>query len=87
MVFKRIGRFKIQILDPKLLQIPQIHLQSETDISHIDEFKKMEEKVDGIIFKFHHLWRQVGIFEFDDKLSCRQASQFPSKCASSCNIL
>jgi len=36
--FKRTGRFKIQFLDPNSLQMPQIFLHSETDISRIDKF-------------------------------------------------
>ena len=44
MVFKRIRRFKIQFLNPKLPPTPQIFLHSETDISRIDEYQKFGRK-------------------------------------------
>ena len=44
MIFKRIRRFKIQFLNPKLPPTPQIFLHSETDISRIDEYQKFGRK-------------------------------------------
>ena len=70
MGFKRTGRFKIQFLGPNSLQMPQIFLHFEIDISRIDECQKFGRKGKWDYIQISSsLATNRDIFEFEAKLS------------------